>query len=214
MADLRDWPVYPGVEDRRNTEARPEDGAWDVAAAERWRNHNATRTALHQPRRDRLGALLKLIRDAEAGGSYDAFYSLRNPAHKPLSSMSVAEVRAYQEGAARFGAKSTAAGAYQIIRSTLDELVHGANLDTSRPFDKHMQDGFAYRLIIRRGLIRWQEGGDWRIFAHALSKEWASLPNVVGEKHDGPANPAASYWGGHAGNKALVSVDEIAEILA
>lgn len=152
-------------------------------------------------------ALLKLIRQTEANGDYNAFYAFKNPGYKKLTEMTLDEVRAYQEGAVQFGATSSAAGAYQIIRKTFDGLRRGMRLSGDELFDEDMQDRMAVTLLEGRGLGQWQRGGDWAAFAHELSREWASFPRTTGP------NPQASFYDGHAGNRALVSVDEVRKVL-
>ena len=129
------------------------------------------------PALSRPDKLLQLIRKVEARGRYDAFYAFKSPSHKPLDTMTLAEVRAFQEGAVKFGAASSAAGAYQIIRSTMDVLIGKMDLDMTTVFSADVQDGMAMQLIEGRGYQRFLDGEISREdFAHNLSQEWASFP--------------------------------------
>ena len=161
-----------------------------------------------QPALSQPDKLLRLIRKVEARGRYDAFYAFKSPSHKPLDTMTLAEVRAFQEGAVKFGAASSAAGAYQIIRSTMDSLIVKMGLDMTTVFSADLQDALAMQLIEGRGYQRLLDGEISREdFAHNLSQEWASFPMVTGR------HPAKSFYDGVAGNKALVSVKQVFDAL-
>jgi len=230
MALSEEWdgPLAAKLIDAVNGDAdAPEDREWASTALKHWSEKDTTTSvALHtevapmpirKPNKKRGTApLLKLIRRAEANGRYDAFYSFDLPSHRQIDEMTVNEVLAYQDGYdARPGATSTAAGAYQIIQPTLRGLVASMHLDGSERFNAAMQDRMATKLLIGRRLDTWLQGGDWRRFAHNLSKEWASLPNVIGIGRGGKAeDPEASYYDGHAGNKAHVTISEMKEVLA
>ena len=153
--------------------------------------------------------LLSLIRKIEARGRYDAFYAFRTPKHKRIDEMTLGEVRAYQEGFVNAGGKSSAAGAYQIIRKRLEGLVRDMRLSWSSKFDWNMQDAMAMHLLEGRGLRKYENGEiSLDDFAHELSKEWASFPRVLG------GNPEASYYRGDGLNKALVGIDEVRTAIA
>ena len=141
---------------------------------------------------------------------WQAFQVCRPPV--PLTAMTVAEVLAWQAEAiaayrrarnARVG--YSAAGRYQIIRSTLQSLVRveiGAPADR---FDAETQDRLGFALLERRGYRLWL-GGHTRTaaFADSLSKEWASLPFNTGRSF---------YDGDGHGNAALVSRADVLAVL-
>ena len=154
-------------------------------------------------------ALLSLIRKVEANGRYDAFFAFRIPKRHPIDMMTLGEVRAYQEGFTTAGGKSSAAGAYQIIRKTLEGLVRDMRLSWSSKFDRDMQDAMAMHLLERRGLRRYQDGEiSLDDFAHEVAKEWASFPRVLGN------DPERSYYAGDGLNKALVSINDVRTAIA
>lgn len=133
------------------------------------------------------------------------------PPSKPLTAMTVAEVLAWQSEAIRryqqrFLTKQgySAAGRYQIIRSTLRGLID-SDWKMTDLFDAETQDLLAQQLLRRRGWDSWVAGrmSDDR-FADALSQEWASLP----------FNTGRSYYAGDAhGNRSLVSREEVLRAL-
>lgn len=139
--------------------------------------------------------LLDLIGRAEAGGSYDAFFNgspIRPP--KPVSTMTISELQAFQNAAIARGSRSSAAGKYQIIKRTLATLPASGQ----ERFSPAKQDALAIELLRRRGLDAYRAGRMTEdAFMRALSQEWASLP-----KDD---SGRSYYHGDAAGNRALVS---------
>ena len=173
---------------------------------------------------DRVRPLLDLIarHESESAASaqdvasgYDvvvwqAFHVLRP--ERPLSCMTVGEVLAWQlrairEYRAQRKARTgySAAGRYQIIRSTLQGLVDAGATRLDETFGADTQDALGFALLRRRGFMRWLAGRmtDDR-FADSLSKEWASLPYKTGR--------SAYDRDGH-GNRSLVSREEVMAVL-
>lgn len=152
--------------------------------------------------------LLYLIRSVESNNRYDAFYSFKLPSHIPINVMTLNEVRAYQEGFVQAGGHSSAAGAYQIIRKTLDHIVNAMRLDGSIVFNDRVQDLMAIHLLRQRGLDDFLTN---RItlehFANNLSKEWASFPKFT------YPNPHVSYYANDGINMALVSMQDVSNVL-
>lgn len=73
------------------------------------------------------------------------------------------------------GYSSTAAGAYQILAKTWDDLrSHGVDLPDFTP---EMQDRAAIALIKRRGALQDVLDGNFTAAITKTNKEWASLPN-------------------------------------
>jgi hypothetical protein len=133
------------------------------------------------------------------------------PPLKPLTTMTVAEVLEWQaEAIRRYRQRMqsrtgySAAGRYQIIRSTLQSLVD-SDWKMTDLFDAETQDLLALNLLRRRGWDRWIAGrlAD-AAFADALSMEWASLPFRTGRSY---------YAGDLHGNRALVSRQELMAVL-
>lgn len=157
-----------------------------------------------------LGNLLNLIAHGEANNGYDSYYAgakVAPPA--PISSMTVAQVEAYQNQMAAAGSASTAVGRYQFIGSTLAGLVNQGVLSPAEQFNQAAQDRAATALLNRRGLQSYQSGNMTATdFANNLAKEWASLPVVSGAKI------GQSYYSGVAGNAARVTVPSVMSAVA
>lgn len=97
---------------------------------------------------------------------------------------------------------SSAAGRYQIVRTTRRDIQHKLGISGTALFDKDMQDRMACFLLGKRGIDRWLEGElSTAGIVTNLAMEWASMPTTTG----------GSYYGGQ---KARVSVDKVEETLA
>lgn len=97
---------------------------------------------------------------------------------------------------------SSAAGRYQIVRTTRRDIQHKLGISGTALFDEAMQDRMACFLLGKRGIDKWLEGTlslDGLIFNLAL--EWASMPTPNG----------TSYYGGQ---KARVDTDKVKDVLA
>jgi hypothetical protein len=135
------------------------------------------------------------------------------PPPKPLTSMTVSEVLAWQaEAIRRYRQKMqsrtgySAVGRYQIVRATLQSLIDSDWKMTDR-FDAETQDLLALNLLRRRGWDPWLAGrlrGGDDAFADALSMEWASLPYHTGRSY--------YHKDGH-GNRSLVAREEVLAVL-
>lgn len=134
-----------------------------------------------------------------------------HPPLKPITSMTIAEVLAWQSEAIkeyrkRFNAEQgySAAGRYQIIRATLRGLAN-TYWKISNLFDAETQDDLGLILLQQRGWNKWCKGEmSDSLFADSLSQEWASLP----------FNTGCSYYAGDDhGNKSLVSREEVLDTL-
>jgi hypothetical protein len=130
--------------------------------------------------------ILALIRKYEADGAigpqgvptaYDVVNWFIPKSYRPkelLTSYPIREVLDWQAFLIRKGVKSTAAGAYQMLRKTIVS-VYNDNLDLI--FDVQTQDDGAKVLLMRRGWERCRVGATRPVsFANELAKEWASLP--------------------------------------
>ncbi len=148
--------------------------------------------------------LLAVIAQAESKGNYNAYFGNANNSDIAFTEMSVAEVLQWQQEFIAAGNASSAVGRYQIISTTLGELVRQLHIDTRQPFNEALQDRMALALLERRGATKYVNNQiDSREFAAELAKEWAGLPRVIGDK------PEQSYYAGDGLNQALVSVDDI-----
>jgi muramidase (phage lysozyme) len=71
---------------------------------------------------------------------------------------------------------SSAAGKYQIVRTTLRGLRRSLGLKGDEVFDAKMQDKLAKELLRQRGYDKFQSGKmDAKTFQANLAKEWASV---------------------------------------
>jgi muramidase (phage lysozyme) len=149
--------------------------------------------------------LLDFIAKPESGGDYNVVWGRIKPADRPkrpLISMTIAEVLAWQESIdARY--QSEAAGRYQIMEDTLRPLPAAAGLKMYDLFNEANQDALATVLLRRRGLDKFIAGQiSAEEFANSLAREWASLPVVTGPK------AGRSFYAGDGLNKSHVSVEE------
>lgn len=120
--------------------------------------------------------------DAEDHGLASAYditfgYGQYNPEDsKPLSQMTIAEVKQLQQQMIANGAISSAVGKYQIIDTTLDARQTQLGLSDDTTFDSTTQDSFGVALLDRRGYSDWLAGTitDDQ-FQRNLALEWASI---------------------------------------
>jgi muramidase (phage lysozyme) len=153
--------------------------------------------------------IARLIAGVEAQG-YDTIYSgsaIDTP--RPLTQMTVAEVRAWQDESVAAGSASSAVGQFQIIRDTLDSLIDELDLTGDELFDEALQTRLGIALMRRRGLDDWRAGRiSDEAFANELAREWAGLPVVSGPGAGG------SYYAGDGLNGAGTTVDTVLAVLA
>jgi len=76
---------------------------------------------------------------------------------------------------AKYGVMSSAAGAYQIIIKTWNNLQKQLNLPD---FSPDSQDAAALELIRQRGGLEFVRAGQFADAVNACRKEWASLPGA------------------------------------
>ncbi|TCD15140.1 hypothetical protein [Oricola cellulosilytica] len=121
-----------------------------------------------------------------------------------LVSMTLDEVDALQTRMLRHPRNeqnSSAAGRYQIVRTTLRSIRNTLKLSGNAVFDAAMQDRLACFLLGARGIDRWLAGRMGRdALINALAKEWASLPRANGKGH-------------YSDQKARVTVDQMRQAL-
>lgn len=139
---------------------------------------------------------MNFIGKIESGGDYNKLVGGKSKTDPPLTSMTVAEVMAFQSRMKSMGHESTALGKYQIIRGTLAGLVQSGKISPSAKFDQATQDNAALALMKARGRDKFREGKmPADSYANNLAKEWASLPMPDGR----------SFYAGTGSNKSLVS---------
>lgn len=162
--------------------------------------------------------ILDLIGKYESRGDYDIVYGGIPKAQRPvrLTAMTIAQVIAWQKQVVAAGAKSSAAGKYQIIRKTLEASVTALRMDTARLYDRATQDELAMHLLRGRGIGGYLDGAiSQDAMVLSLAKEWASLP-VPSAMRGASRHILAgqSYYAGDGLNKAHASVAEVRSALS
>jgi muramidase (phage lysozyme) len=149
--------------------------------------------------------ILDFIAQLESRGNYNAVIG-NAQATNDLGSRTIDQIYGMMGQLLNSGQPSTAVGRYQIIKMTMETLQPRLNLAGSDKFTPEVQDHLALQLLIGRGYQRWWIGqlSDQQ-FAHALSLEWASLPD--------PDNGGKSHYDGVGPNHALTTVDKVCEML-
>lgn len=164
-----------------------------------------------------INSLLDFIARFESGGNYNAIYKAGDNTDNPrLVDMTLAQVRSFQDRYVADGNASSAAGRYQIIRTTLDGLIASTGVAPTEKFSPEVQDDMARKLLEGRGLSRYLAGGlDVAEFAKNLAKEWAALPVI--EDTTGHLNrrikAGQSYYAGDGLNRAHASVTDFRNVL-
>lgn len=133
---------------------------------------------------------------------------------KPLTQYTVDELLAAQVGWGKKW-KSSAAGAYQIIRKTLAGLKAGQKLTGKEKFTPELQDRLAIALLRGRGWDKAVAGTmSPATFALALAKEWASLPVLQAmQGASRKVKRGESYYAGDGLNASLVKAEEFERVL-
>lgn len=104
-----------------------------------------------------VDGLVELIYQAEAGGDPDIIYSgcpIQPP--KPITEMTVAEVRQFQDQMVAAGSASSAVGGCQVIRNTLDGAIRSGILSPNELFNQEAQKKFTVAKFEERGLSRFK----------------------------------------------------------
>ena len=149
--------------------------------------------------------VLELVRRLEAPGGYDTVYSgVRLRPSRPITTMRVEEVLAWQRSTVRQGSVSSAAGSYQIVRPTLQRLVDEGVVAPSARFDAATQDHLGRYLLRETG---YRAGDTTATTANRIAGVWAALPRVGGP------GAGRSVYEGIAGNHALIGADSFMGIL-
>jgi len=150
--------------------------------------------------------LLELIAQAESNDNYNAHFGNSANTDVEFTAMTIEEVQQWQREFVAQGSPSSAVGRYQIIDTTLSELIATQDIDPAQTFDEPTQDKFAIALLERRGSVEYvNQELPTEQFAANLAMEWAALPKVIGDNGD------ASYYAGDGLNYALVDKEDILE---
>jgi len=136
--------------------------------------------------------------ESESTGNYNAIVHSKT-GDSGLTGMTIAEARK------KHGAK--AIGRYQIIGSTMDELVDKLGIDPNTfVLTEENQDKLGLALLEKRGFKDFEAGKITKEqFQNNLAQEWAGLPTTSGKSY---------YEGDEHGNKATVTLDYIDKVLA
>lgn len=159
---------------------------------------------------ENVNALLDFVYQSENGGKvdYDVVYGKirkQDLPPKPITQMTVREVRAYQESL-RGRYDSRPVGALQIIPSTLDEEIRKGTVSPDDMFDQATQDKLTLSRMQMRGLGKWQAGQmSTEDFGTNMAREWASLPVQKDTYNNGRFVPAGSgFYGGDGINPTRI----------
>lgn len=166
-----------------------------------------------------IDGLLDLIGGLESGNNYNAYSGRPNNTGNPeFTKMTVAKVMDWQKAHLEGGAVSSAAGRYQLTRSSIQSILvsMGLNPETAN-FDRATQDAMAVALLDRRGLKKFQDGTiTAEQFAYGISKEWASLPIPTDDFADAQGQTNRRGFGFYAANglnRALVSPEDVVAVI-
>lgn len=148
--------------------------------------------------------LKDMIARHESNGNYNVVFGGKE---MPLDKMTIGEVIAWQKMEAKKGAQSTAAGKYQIILKTMEDLSRRNPTDfgEDKLFDAEAQEWAADTLMDRRGYKDFESGQKSADdMALDLAKEWASLPDPRTGK---------SYYDMDGLNKSHHRVEDVFKVL-
>lgn len=146
-------------------------------------------------------------RIGESDGNYNAYFGHVHGAYD-FSTYTLARIYGFQSQMLQNDPRSTAIGAYQFLRGTLQKLATKKALPNTTLFTPKFQDEMAVELLKGRGYQAWWRGAiSDEEFAHNLSMEWASLPD--------PDNGGRSHYDGDsAGNHASTTVENFLHAIA
>lgn len=128
---------------------------------------------------------------------------------RDLTGMTMAQIDQMQTEMLRHrgnGARSSAAGRYQIVQTTLRGLRQQLRIGDDEKYTPEMQDRLAMELLKQRGLEQYQRGEiTAEQFINNLAQEWASIPRAdTGQGHyEGQRRPGVSLPAVRAGIEAF-----------
>lgn len=172
-----------------------------------WQTMQDTANSLMmQPATGKYAPLLDEIARGEARGGafgtsgYDAIYSgAKIKPSKPISQMTVGEVKAYQQQLIKAGSKSTAVGRYQFIHNdgAFAKMAQQAGLKDSDVFNNSTQDKLAIHYAGgAEQLDRWIKTGNYKALTNKVAQQWASQKNTRGVgNYDGDGLNKARHGG-------------------
>ena len=113
--------------------------------------------SMEKPTQERTGAEAKLFDKIVGGESEDfntIYYGSKIKTPKPLTEMTVGEIRAWQDESVAAGSKSSAVGRFQIIRKTMDSLIDSGVISEDDVFNEETQTKAYTSLLDRRGYTK------------------------------------------------------------
>lgn len=143
-----------------------------------------------------VARLKSLIAVAEAGAKgYDAVHvGAKRKLPKRPTQMTLREINVWVRATP---GQPHAIGRYQIIPSTMKELIRRSGVSPQTVYSPRVQDAFADILLKDAGIDRFLKGRMSRKkFMNNLAKIWAGLPTSDGK----------SYYDGYAGNRATITL--------
>jgi hypothetical protein len=149
---------------------------------------------------------------------YEVVSAMIPAAHRPMNNLTsypVKEVLEWQMFVVREGSPSSAAGAPQIIRKTLQSLVDQGKVGLNEIYNAETQDRCCDALIAGRGWNKFLKGEiSAEQFGNELAKEWASFP-VQWDQQGGDrwVRRGQSYYAGDGLNAASASPLEVVDAL-
>ncbi|MBZ3695541.1 lysozyme family protein [Phyllobacterium calauticae] len=173
--------------------------------------------------------LLDFVYRTDAGSPppdcYETIFGNRqNRLPKPITKMTLGELIDAQRNWSNkvwvkhywgYGTASSASGAAQFMRATLQDLSRELGLSGSLVFDADFQDRLAYHLLKRRGYNEFMAGNiDRTEFGKRLAQEWASLPVLADTKgSERSVRRGQSFYAGDGLNKSLVKPETVEAVL-
>lgn len=114
-----------------------------------------------------------------------------------------------------FATASSAAGAAQFMRATLQDLAKELGLKGTQIFDPNFQDRLAFHLLKRRGYEDFMAGKISRTeFGKRLAQEWASFPVLIAAQGaHRKVQRGETYYAGDELNKALIKPEAVEALL-
>jgi len=161
--------------------------------------------------------LLDFIAQIESGGNYNAYYGHAGNQNQPqFTGMLLKSVQDWQNKRVAAGGQS-AAGRYQIIRTTLNEEIEKLGLDVNTErYSMPVQDKLAESLLEKRKLSKFLDGSlTLEGFGNNLAMEWAALPvlsPIVGGQGV-MLKPGQSYYSGDGLNAEGATVEQFTAVL-
>jgi len=146
--------------------------------------------------------ILDMIANAESNKNPNAMFPSQTI--PGLTDKTIQDVLALQQQRISQGIRSSAAGQYQIMQSTLSGLVNQRILNMADRFNVDTQDRAAMELIRRKGYDDYRSGKiTGNNFANNLATTFAALPMPDGR----------SLYAGDGLNRAQISRDRVMDVL-